>query len=308
MYAPVDLTRSGFIVSPFRKDNPAFMILPDRIVEATDQTTKIKGVTTAESTESVEEANRYKDLVRRAVQTIRKGNLKKVVLSRPMEVPTGKSALEIFESLLAAYPSAFCYCWYHPEVGCWLGATPETLVHFSKSEFRTVALAGTLKKEEGKTPAWGPKEKEEQGIVTDYIRAALSEMGIKTETSAVETVAAGSLWHLKTTLTGKVDSDQVGEVIRALHPTPAVCGIPLKEAQNFIRENEGYARGYYTGYLGELHREKEGETRLFVNLRCMEFLGDRARIFVGGGITASSDEQKEWEETRAKSQTVLRVL
>ncbi|WP_372945365.1 isochorismate synthase [Muriicola sp.] len=308
LHTLADLKRPGFVVSPFGQDRPAFTILPDRTAEATIYKTISRGSTPAAWTETEEEATRYKDLVHKAVKTIRKGILRKVVLSRPLEVPTGKSALEIFEAILASYPSAFCYCWFHPEVGCWLGATPETLVRFSKGAFTTVALAGTMEKEEGKEPAWGLKEKEEQGMVTDYIVEVLSEMGVKTKSSAVETVGAGNLWHLRTTLSGKATAEQLAEVIRALHPTPAVCGIPLQEARNFIEENEGYSRGYYTGYLGELHGDKEGETRLFVNLRCMEFLGDRARIFVGGGITASSDAGKEWDETRAKSQTVLKVL
>ncbi len=300
--------RSGFLVGPFGKEKPAFMILPHKTVEVSVEETRSTQTSSAESREPELEEKRYKNLVSKAVKAIEDGALNKVVLSRQFEVTTGKSALDIFSALLPAYPSAFCYCWYHPEAGCWVGATPETLLRYAKGVFSTMSLAGTLEKKAGEEPGWGPKEREEQQMVTDYIAQVLSQKGIQARQSAVETAEAGNLWHLRTTLSGEVSADQVPALISALHPTPAVCGIPLQDAREFILENEGYSRGYYTGFLGELHKEQGQETRLFVNLRCLEYLEDRARIFVGGGITADSDPEKEWEETRAKGRTMLRVL
>ncbi len=181
-------------------------------------------------------------------------------------------------------------------------------MHYSGGVLSTMSLAGTLQRESGKKPSWGSKEREEQQMVTDYISEVLTGEGITVERSEVETVEAGNLWHLRTTLSGLATAEQVVSAVKALHPTPAVCGIPLQEARDFISHNEGYSRKYYTGFLGELHRGKGRETRLFVNLRCMEYLGDKARIYIGGGITSSSDPSKEWDETRAKSKTILKVL
>ncbi|NER11121.1 chorismate-binding protein [Muriicola jejuensis] len=303
-----NLDRSGFVIGPYGTEMPLFMILSDR-----DEILSIPEIRVSETEgvyppESAEEAARYAALVDRAVQAIREGTMQKVVLSRQLDVTTGKTALEIFGAVLAAYPSAFCYCWYHPEVGCWVGASPESLLHYSGGMLSTMALAGTLEKKSGKEPSWGTKEREEQQIVTNYISEVLTREGISAARSEVETVEAGNLWHLRTTLSGKASEEQVSSVVKALHPTPAVCGIPLQQARDFIGLNEGYSRRYYTGFLGELHRGKGRETRLFVNLRCMEYLGDKARIFVGGGITANSIPAAEWEETRAKSKTILKVL
>ena len=304
-----DFTESGFVFSPFGDDLPTVLLKSDRTLEASleENLRVLPGdplVFRAEETEK----EQYKQLVKGAVDAIRAGKLKKVVLSRRIEVGTSKSALEIFTDLLYRYPTAFCYCWYHPAVGCWAGATPEILLQVAGSQFTTVALAGTMEKSGSVKPEWKEKEKDEQQLVTNYIVEVLNDEGIEVKSSEVETIAAGSLQHLKTTLTGNLSEWQTTRLIKALHPTPAVCGIPLDHAKNYILKNEGSSRKYYTGFLGELNVEEALQTRLFVNLRCVELSADKALIHVGGGITLDSDPDKEWEETIAKSHTVLRAL
>ena len=101
-------------------------------------------------------------------------------------------------------------------------------------------------------------------------------------------------------------------LIRALHPTPAVCGLPRGYAKKFILENEQYDRSFYTGFLGELNiksdKKKVINSSLFVNLRCMNIDENRVSVFVGGGITKESIAKKEWEETVSKSKIMKRVL
>jgi isochorismate synthase len=96
--------------------------------------------------------------------------------------------------------------------------------------------------------------------------------------------------------------------LKDLHPTPAVCGVPKSEALNFIIANENYTRTYYTGYFGELNIQNASE--LFVNLRCMQFIKNKSQleIYVGGGITAQSNSEKEYEETVSKAQIMKRIL
>ena len=91
-----------------------------------------------------------------------------------------------------------------------------------------------------------------------------------------------------------------------VHPTPAVCGLPKNEAKVFILENEGYDREFYTGFFGELNLK--GSSNLFVNLRCMQVLKNQLALYIGGGITIDSIPEKEWEETIAKSEVMLKVL
>ncbi|MEZ2414102.1 chorismate-binding protein [Muriicola sp. E247] len=304
-----DFKHPGFVFSPFDDTQETILMSPDKYITAKLDTGIFrKDNNVPDYPVDGKEAVRYKKMVGEAVKEIQNTDLNKVVLSRSMEVATEKSAIEIFNELILEYPSAFCYCWYHPRVGCWIGATPEILLQVKGNRFTTVALAGTIEKSGDKKPNWTEKEKEEQQLVTLYIEEAMAGLGIEVKSSEVQTTDAGTLWHLKTTITGVVKVDQTARMIRTLHPTPAVCGIPLKEAMSYIRKHEAYKRKFYTGYLGEIEVEPQQATRLFVNLRCMELREAKAIIYVGGGITQDSDPLKEWQETIAKSRTILKVL
>lgn len=304
-----DFTETGFVFGPFLDDSLPILIRPDAQDSAIFETDDTQTIPTISSfKESVSEEIRYKKLVKEAVNSIRKGDLKKVVLSRKIEVTADRTPTEIFQRMLNTYPDAFCYYWYHPSIGTWVGATPEILMRQMGNDFSTVALAGTLQKSEHADPVWGSKEKEEQQMVTAYIANALHDQIEKMQVSETETIAAGNLWHLKTTIKGKASPEKTRSILQSLHPTPAVCGMPLNKARSFILEHENYSRAYYTGYLGELNLGTERDTRLFVNLRCMELKEQSAVIYVGGGITGDSDPASEWEETVAKSKTMLKVL
>ena len=100
----------------------------------------------------------------------------------------------------------------------------------------------------------------------------------------------------------------IKDFVSSLHPTPAVCGLPMKAAKDFIIKNEGYNREFYTGFLGALNFENE-KTELFVNLRCMQYVENKKlALYVGGGITKDSNATLEWDETENKTKTMLDVL
>jgi isochorismate synthase len=94
--------------------------------------------------------------------------------------------------------------------------------------------------------------------------------------------------------------------LEALHPTPAVCGLPKQEAREFILAHEGYDRRYYTGFVGML--DLASATDLYVNLRCMQCHADgQVTLYAGGGILPSSQCGKEWEESRQKMKTMKEI-
>ena len=95
------------------------------------------------------------------------------------------------------------------------------------------------------------------------------------------------------------------ELAQNLHPSPAICGMPTEKARHLITEIENHDRAFYTGYFGPISNER---TDLYVNLRCMQWHKDYLEIYVGGGITAESDPEKEWQETCDKMQTMLQLL
>jgi isochorismate synthase len=131
--------------------------------------------------------------------------------------------------------------------------------------------------------------------------------------SSPYSVKAGNLRHIKTDITSTIKSKKaISEIILALHPTAAVCGLPKEAAKAFILENEKYDREYYSGFLGELNIDlatfRTAQSDLFVNLRCMKIKGKVAELFVGCGITAASIPGDEFLETVNKSMTIKRVL
>lgn len=254
-------------------------------------------------------------IVQKAIDKIQQGILKKVVISRKEAVHlTHFQLVEVFQKLLHNYQNAFVYAWFHPKVGLWLGATPETLLTIDNLHFETMSLAGTQVAENLEAVVWKQKELEEQSLVTDFIENQLKNKVSNLKISSVETVKAGKLFHLKTAISGILDvsKSSLKELVECLHPTPAVCGFPRNEARKFIQENELYDREFYTGFLGELNFTSENtetkKTQLFVNLRCMKIEGNTANLFIGGGITKDSNPEKEWQETVSKSNTMKLVL
>ena len=313
----------GFVFTPFDPKYPAiaFPLKASEILEASwrghDQVRKppreqgsMDDLAQPEGFEERTSRSLHISLVEEAIDFIRSGKASKIVVARREETSDkGMHPLEIFKALTASYPQAFVYLWYHPETGIWCGASPEILLKVKDEVFHTMSLAGTrLYREEGPA-SWGVKELEEQRLVTELIREELKDH--LTYVGEAHDHRAGPLVHLRTDLRGRIPGGgHPGTIIEKLHPTAAVCGIPRKAAMEFILNREIFPRAYYTGYLGEFMGPDEGESLLFVNLRCMQLFPEqeKAWIYVGGGITSDSDAEKEWEETVAKSETMKRAF
>lgn len=309
LYTNPELKGSGFVFAPFSKGLPTVFIPRDSVIEA-PFTLQEEQLGTKESYQFTNtDKAEYIGLIERAIREIKEKGLQKVVLSRPIEVKVNAEALDIFENILHAYLNAFCYICYHPRVGLWLGATPELLFTIEHNQFTSMSLAGTLPvNETQEKPMWGVKEKEEQQMVTDHIVACLHSKLTNFLIGPQETIKAGQLWHLRTRVSGETTNFDYEEFTRLLHPTPAVCGLPVEESASFILKNEGYNREYYTGFLGEIDIHNAKEARLYVNLRCLKKTSKGVRLFVGGGITESSIPGLEWSETVYKSKTMLNML
>lgn len=302
-----DFTMSGYVFAPFNSDEKAYLIQPD--------TCFVDNVENFNTDEKVKETSNQKlakethiSIVDKAIKTIQETELSKVVISRKEEVFVPDfDLLTVFNKLLNKYANAYVYLWFHPKVGLWMGATPETLLKVKNKTFKTMALAGTQSFKGDLNPIWGTKELEEQQMVSDFIKQHLQNVVDKLEFSDVETVKTGSLLHLKTSIKGNLfNSKDLGSLIKLLHPTPAVCGLPKELSKAFVLQNENYHRSFYSGYLGILNMSRK--TSLYVNLRCFQLKQNMAYLYVGGGITADSNAIKEWEETVAKSQIIKTVF
>lgn len=311
LYHVEDFNESGFVFAPFHGNG--VILIPK------DQSELVMVDWTAEQTDTNDTAptdygkQDFENLVAKGIAAIGNGAFQKVVLSRKEPVLlSGFDPVAAFRKLASAYPTAFAYCFFHPEIGMWFGASPEQLLKVKTSQFETIALAGTQKFEGTENVDWENKEKEEQQFVTDFILENLENVTSDIAFSSPYTYKAGNLLHIKTDISGTLDSNSnVKELLDILHPTPAVCGFPKDAARDFIRNNEGYDRKYYSGYLGELNvgfHSGQNTTDLFVNLRCMETDRNNASVYVGCGVTKDSNPEKEYIETVNKAMTIKKIL
>lgn len=254
--------------------------------------------------------------ISQSVNTIKSGAFQKVVPARSKQVNlTEPFDLYLnFNNLCEAYPNTFVSVVSIPNIGTWIGATPEVLIRVAENDFQTVSLAGTQKynpAQQLSEVAWTQKEIEEQAMVSRYIINCFKKIRLREfEEAGPKTVIAGNLIHLKTIF--KVDMkatdfpDLGNIMLDLLHPTSAVCGMPKIEAANFIKQHENGNREFFSGYLGSVNDNEE--THLFVNLRCMQLLEDYAILYAGAGVTEDSIPEKEWLETEMKMNTLLNII
>ncbi|MES2238838.1 MAG: isochorismate synthase [Bacteroidota bacterium] len=315
LYFAETLDETGFVFAPFNGSQMILIPKNQSVIWEADITSLDENKTTDfVNSENQQEKEQFEKLIQKAIHAIEKGNFAKVVVSRKeIQAVPNFDLVTVFTRLIQRFPTVFCYCWYHPKIGLWMGATPERLLKASKKKFCTMALAGTQNFEGSEDVAWEPKEIEEQQFVTDFILENLKGLTSEIAISSPYTVQAGNVLHIKTDIEGVMNkTSKLNQVVSVLHPTPAVCGLPRETAKDFILENEGYDREYYTGFLGELNKkgftEKKQKSDLFVNLRCMQIKEQQAHLYMGCGITKDSIPEKEWNESANKSMTMKGVL
>lgn len=244
----------------------------------------------------------YIHLAQKLIGMMQNGECDKIVISRVAKYPLQMDLNLVFDKLVENYPKAFVYFVSSPFFGTWIGASPEVLLKFQNDHYEIASLAGTKLADDDS--AWGYKEIIEQKLVTEFIERKLKELTISEyNVSATKDAIAGPVKHLKTTFSINELFD-VSRLISEIHPTPAVSGLPREKALPVIKSSEKHQRELYAGIIGELSEQSS----LYVNLRCMQCTQDSAYLYLGGGLTALSNPEKEWEETKNKAKTLLRVI
>ena len=319
---------SGFVVAPFEvtASQPIVVIRPDVVEECgleegngtngTNGANGTNGSNRSYEAYAIDFANFHAQLLQ--------GTFRKIVLARCADEPVGSSIdpRELFLRACQLYPRMFIALVYTPQSGLWLTATPEILLEGEAGKWRTIALAGTMQLHddqlngEGETVTWSTKNIEEQRIVATYIAECLEQFTNDFTEEGPRTVRAANLVHLRSDFTFTLpDEHHLGSLLGQLHPTPAVCGLPKREAFRFIVRNEHTPRRYYSGFMGPLNipspitlHPSPRSTHLYVSLRCMNIETDCYHLYAGGGLLKDSQLDLEWAETEAKLQTMRRLI
>ncbi|MBP6313014.1 MAG: chorismate-binding protein [Flavobacteriales bacterium] len=248
--------------------------------------------------------------VSNALDAIDKGVLEKVVLSRTVTTSLeAESVPALFLTSLDRYSQAFVALIHTPDHGTWLGASPERFMSALEDTVRVDAMAATRRADDAPNnpDEWSAKERHEQALVTKSILSTMIDLGLReTHTFGPEVIGAGNLAHLRTTIQADLGGRSLADLVLALHPTAAVCGTPRKAALEHLLSIEQHKRQLYSGFWGPW--SADGETELFVNLRCLKVNNGSATLYTGAGIVKNSDPRTEWEETANKAQTWLKLL
>lgn len=298
----------GFVVAPFVVSPSTPIVVIEGEAEAVvpdDQPTAVCG-------EEHSDRNAYAHDFAVFHGAVAQGRFGKIVLSRCSEVtlPVQPSPEGLFAEACRRYPRMMITLVSSDVCGTWLMATPETLLRREGSLWCTMALAGTMRHVDGEqSEPWSAKNIAEQKMVSDYVVRTLSRFAGRVEVGEPYTVRAGNLLHLRSDFSFSMAEDGaygIGDIVDALHPTPAVCGLPKDEARTFILNNESADRSYYSGYAGPWGIKDM--YALYVSLRCMEIREGRCLMHAGGGLLTDSVEEKEWEETVAKMEAMRTLV
>lgn len=270
-------------------------------------------ITTSETSRVI-----WQNAIRHSVEMIHQGGLKKVVMARPVQV-NGNRPIDVpalLESLGESCPSCFRFLFEFSPTTTFAGATPERLVSVSGTKFTTAAIAGSIRRGDfpaedkvlGQQLIESHKDQSEHSFVKNEIRARLENLVARLQVDAApRLLRLPNIQHLWTHIEGTLHPNQnILDVIVALHPTPAVGGVPSEAALRLIHQLEGFERGWYAGPVGWVDADGNGD--FVVAIRSGLFRDNTATLFGGAGIVADSDPDKEWEETDLKIHFLLNAM
>jgi len=257
----------------------------------------------------------YLDLVSHALREIDAGNMAKVVTARSLSLPANLNAGALLKRLTLRHPSCATFAVAHGSQ-IFLGSSPEKLVNVAGDRLETAALAGSRPRHEHPGAdarlraelLANPKERNEHQIVIDDITHALTIAGVHLDSPATTGVMKlRRIQHLHTPISGTLPGDtDILDLVKALHPTPAVAGLPRQRAQDWIDENELMDRGWYAAPVGWMTPEGGGEFR--VALRSALLTDNSLTLFAGGGIVEGAEPERELAETATKFEALLGAL
>lgn len=260
----------------------------------------------------------WEDAVDASLEAIRVGSITKAVLARTLDVETDApiDPVDVVERLWEVNRGSHVFL-FEPAAGSALvGAAPETVATLRDGVFHATAVAGSIRR--GRSPreqaelaarllASG-KDRAEQRIALDDMVARLEAVAHQIRTDPQPHVLTlARIQHLETEIRASVPADVgVLDLLRLLHPTPAVCGLPRDSALAFLAEEEPFERGWYAGPVGWF--DGDGNGVFAPALRTAVTTGSGWRLFAGAGIVDGSVPALEWEETGIKFEPVLEAL
>lgn len=320
---------------PFGDELPAQLVMPEDVVRGQRHGGAHRLLAPDCAVRAVPAPAEYERGVERALRRMADGELEKVVLARSLELSTPEpvDAATVVNNLALADPAGYTFAVElprrgengtydgfgpRPELGrTFLGASPELLISRRGNRIRSNPMAGSRPRcadpaeDQRNAAELAASEKDQRehaavvAAVAGTLRPYCTELHVPQRPSLVRTAA---MWHLATEITGELADPGTSslELADALHPTPAVCGTPMRKARTVIAESEPFERGYYAGMVGWCDASGDGEW--VVAIRCADIEDESLLLYAGAGIVEGSVPSEELAETTAKFRTALHAM
>lgn len=242
----------------------------------------------------------------------------KIVLARELVLKTDHNITDtkVLHRLRNQYPDCYSFLIRQNEHSSFIGCTPERLASFKGDYLFTEGLAGSSPRGKSATEDAklemellnSIKNLDEHNFVLRAIESNLEPFSENLELQPTPGIKKlNNVFHLHTPIKAKIKRDvSKTEVLKTLHPTPAVGGFPKKNAIPHIPSFENFERGWYAAPIGWINANGEGE--FAVAIRSGLIKENEVRFYAGCGIVGASNPNKEWEETNVKFIPMLSAL
>lgn len=250
------------------------------------------------------------------LNAIGKGRLQKVVLARQTKLKFAKNIdpWDMLRRLFSVTPNSYHFCFQFGKT-TFLGASPERLYRKYGHGIISEAIAGTAPRGQGVSQDNACKEKLLASLKDnhehDFVVKAIEE-GFKQicedyqHGDKPKILTLGNGHHLVTSFEGRLKSGiHEEDIIKALHPTPAVGGVPQKKSLELLAKLEGFERGWYTGLIGYLGLDW---SEFVVGIRSGLVQGREMMVYAGAGIVEGSHSQNEWQEIEHKIGNFIKII
>lgn len=276
------------------------------------------GTNTLEESRSNHDKARWEQNIQRARELIRDEAFEKIVLAREHRVLSEQQIRPstLIHLLRKEYPTCYSFLFQLNDQATFLGSTPEKLATLDNRHLTTEALAGSFPR--GKTASQdaayekdllsSEKDLEEHRYVVDVLMENLRDISSEVMGSGHPGILKFSnVQHLYTPISAYLQQPvNPIDVVRSLHPTPAVGGYPQHAALKHIQELESFERGWYAGPVGWFNNR--GRAEFAVAIRSGLLQSQKIRLYSGCGIVEDSDPEIEWEETKLKLLPMLNAV
>ncbi len=262
-------------------------------------------------TSSLELSNNYlKQLINKGIQLVEEDILEKIVLASRVKIALKNKLylIQILKKLKNNQPNTYKYVWKRNGKDITFGASPEKLFSFHKPNLILEAIAGTVSSNLNPDSLLeSTKDLKEHNYVVHYLIDCLKFLKINNYIkSALKVTSFGEISHLQTLICAKIDSICPFDLLRILHPSPAVCGSPKKKAINWINTLESFSRGNYASPMGWV--DSEGNSEFIVAIRGARYIDQHLEFIAGSGIVKGSIANKEIEEIQLKFKSLVKQI